>query len=41
MDMDTMKRVLPPLPELGQDDTYYGKIAHKAEKSGDLSGTHT
>jgi hypothetical protein len=27
---------LPTLPELGREDTYYGKVAHKAEKKGDL-----
>ena len=25
----------PEFPELGKEDTYYGKIAHKAEKKGD------
>src|SRR5258708_28119268 len=29
---ETTEAVFPPLPELGEEDTYYGKIAHKAEK---------
>src|SRR5437016_10972875 len=28
--------VFPMLPDLGEEDTYYGKIAHKAEKKGDI-----
>jgi hypothetical protein len=31
----TTDRILPTLPELGQENTYYGKLAHKAEKAGD------
>jgi hypothetical protein len=27
---------LPTLPELGRENTYYGKVAHKAEKKGDV-----
>lgn len=34
--METTGRVFPNLPELGREDTYYGKVAHKAEKQGDL-----
>ena len=36
METETTGRVFPPLPELGREDTYYGKVAHKAEKKGDL-----
>jgi hypothetical protein len=28
----------PPLPELGQEDKFYGKVAHRAEKDGDVYG---
>jgi hypothetical protein len=28
----------PPLPELGQEDKFYGKLAHRAEKDGDIYG---
>jgi hypothetical protein len=34
--MESVGRTFPSIPELGQEDTHYGKIAHKAEKSGDL-----
>ncbi len=34
--METTRRIFPPLPELGEANTHYGKVAHKAEKQGDL-----
>ena len=34
--MELSPTPLPALPELGREDTYYGKLAHKAEKAGDL-----
>ena len=34
--METTRKVFPDFPELGQEDTYYGKLAHKAEKQSDL-----
>lgn len=32
----TTDRALPSIPELGEENTHYGKLAHKAEKAGDL-----
>jgi hypothetical protein len=34
--MDTIDDKFPQIPELGRENTYYGKVAHKAEKQGDL-----
>jgi hypothetical protein len=34
--MESTERTFPPIPDLGREDTHYGKIAHKAEKQGDL-----
>src|SRR5256885_8257912 len=33
---DTTVQEFPEFPELGKEDTYYGKLAHKAEKKGEI-----
>jgi hypothetical protein len=34
--MDTEDRVFPPLPEMGQPESYYGRLAKQADKAGDI-----
>ena len=33
---DSTVQEFPQFPELGKEDTYYGKLAHKAEKKGEI-----
>ena len=33
--MMAASRVLPPMPEIGRPESYYAKLAHRADKAGD------
>lgn len=38
MRQESTSRTFPDFPKLGEENTHYGKLAHKAEKHGDVYG---